>query len=228
MDADVVLWDSHPLQLGATPVAIWIDGITQPVGEAVGVLVGKGKESPEWREPPNVPDWKQERQDALKWEGLPPLKVNQVSEAVAFINVSTVLVRGAEGIEHLFRPREQDHGRGVVIVHAGKIICAGVDNTCNSLVPDGARHVDLEGGTIAPSFISYGSNLGLQEIAHEPSTGDGFLFDAFEKDVPRILMDRGGIVQAIDGLEFQTRNALCGPFFIFTLVVLLPNAISLE
>jgi hypothetical protein len=212
MDADVVLWDSHPLRLGSTPVAVWIDGIAQPLGKEVGVLVGKGKEAPEWREPPDVPDWKRERQEALNWDGLPPLTVNQVSEAVAFTNVSTVLVRGAEGIEHLFHPSAQDNARGVVIVNAGKIICAGVDNTCNSLVPNGARLVDLEGGSIAPAFISFGSNLGLQEIAYEPSTGDGFLFDAFKKDVPRVLGDPGGIVQAADGLEFQTRNALCGPF----------------
>ncbi len=227
MDADVVLWDSHPLRLGATPMAVWVDGIVQPLGEEIGVLVGKGKEAPEWREPPDVPDWKQERQEALRWDGLPPLTINQISEAVAFTNVSTVLVRGAEGIEHLFRPSAQNHARGVVIVHAGKVICAGVDNTCNSLVPNGARLVDLEGGSIAPAFISFGSNLGLQEIAYEPSTGDGFLFDAFEKDVPRVFRDPGGIVQAADGLEFQTRNALCGPF-ILARVVVLPNAILSE
>lgn len=227
MDADVVLWDSHPLRLGSTPVAVWIDGIAQPLGKEVGVLVGKGKEAPEWREPPTVPDWKRERQEALIWDGLPPLTVDQVSEAVAFTNVSTVLVRGAEGIEHLFRPSAQDSARGVVIVNAGKIICAGVDNVCTSLVPNGARLVDLEGGSIAPAFISFGSNLGLQEIAYEPSTGDGFLFDAFKKDVPRVLGDLGGIVQAADGLEFQTRNALCGLFLILAQFIL-SNAILSE
>ena len=215
MDADVVLWDSHPLQLGSTPAAVWIDGIVQPLGKEIGVLVGKGKEAPEWREPPSVPDWERERQEALRWDGLPPLTVDQSSADVVFTNVSKVLVRGAEGIEHLFRPSAQDQARGVVIVNAGKIVCAGVDNTCTSLVTNGARLVDLEGGSIAPAFISFGSNLGLQEITYEPSTGDGFLFDAFEKDVPIVLRDPGGIVQAADGLEFQTRNALCGPFHPF-------------
>jgi hypothetical protein len=222
MDADVVLWDSHPMQLGSTPVAVWIDGIVQPLGKEVGVLVGKGKEAPEWRELPDVPDWKREREEALLWEGLPPLKVDQVPETVVFTNVSTVLVRGAEGIEHLFHPSTQDRAKGVVIVSAGKIICAGVDNICNSLVTNGAKLVDLEGGSIAPAFISFGSDLGLQEIAYEPSTGDGFLFDAFEKDVPMILKDPGGMVQAVDGLEFQTRNALCELSHPFLIVF--PNA----
>lgn len=224
MDADVVLWDSHPMQLGSTPVAVWIDGIVQPLGKEVGVLVGKGKEAPEWRELPDVPDWKREREEALLWEGLPPLKVDQVPETVVFTNVSTVLVRGAEGIEHLFHPSTQDRAKGVVIVSAGKIICAGVDNICNSLVTNGAKLVDLEGGSIAPAFISFGSDLGLQEIAYEPSTGDGFLFDAFEKDVPMILKDPGGMVQAVDGLEFQTRNALIAYRAGVTVATSPPNA----
>jgi hypothetical protein len=214
MDADVVLWDSHPLRLGATPAAVWVDGIVQPLGAEIGVLVGKGKEAPEWREPPKVPDWKRERQEALKWEGLPPLNVDRVSEAVVFANVSAVLIRGVEGIEYMFRSSAADHTRGDVIVHSGKIICAGVDNACNSLVPIGARLVDLEGGMLAPAFISVGSNLGLQEIADEPSTGDGLPFDAFAEDVPEVFRDPGGIVQAADALEFQTRNALYALFIL--------------
>ncbi|KAI0307234.1 hypothetical protein B0F90DRAFT_1686479 [Multifurca ochricompacta] len=208
MDADVVLWDSHPLRLGATPVAVWIDGIAQPVGAEIGVLVGKGKEEPEWREPPSVRDWKRERREALEWDGLPPLGVDRVSGVVVFTNVSTVLLRGGEGIEHMPRPGTVDQANGVVIVHDGKITCTGLVNACNSLVPNGARHVDLEGGVLAPAFISFGSNLGLQEIQYEPTTGDGSPFDPFAGDVPGVLGDPGGIVQAVDALEFQTRNAL--------------------
>jgi imidazolonepropionase-like amidohydrolase len=208
MDADVVLWDSHPLRLGATPLTVWVDGIVQPLGTEIGVHVGKGKEEPEWREPPKVPDWERERQEALKWEGLPPLEIDRVSEAVVFTNVSAVLTRGTEGIDHSFRSSAEDQSGGIVIVDGGKIICVGISNACNHLVPDRARPVDLEGGMLAPAFISFGSNLGLQEIAYEPSTGDGVPFDPFAEDVPGVLKDPGGIVQAADALEFQTRNAL--------------------
>lgn len=208
MDADIVLWDSHPLRLGATPAAVWVDGIIQPLGTEFGVVVGKGKEALEWREAPEVPDWKRERREAVEWDGLPPLEVDRVSEAVVFTNVSAVLMRGAEGIEYMFRSSAADHTRGDVIVHRGKITCVGVSNVCNPLVPSRARLVDLEGGMLAPAFISFGSNLGLQEITYEPSTGDGLPYDAFTEDVPEVLRDPGGIVQAADALEFQTRNAL--------------------
>ena len=78
----------------------------------------------------------------------------------------------------------------------------------NFPISNGTRLVDLEGGMIAPAFIPFGSNLGLQEIAYEPSTGDGPPFDPFAEDVLGVLRDPGGIVQAMDALEFQTRNAL--------------------
>jgi len=227
MDADIVLWDSHPLRLGATPTAVWVDGVVQPVGTEIGVIVGKGKEAPEWREAPNVPDWKRERQEALKWDGLPPLDVDRVSEALVFANVSAVLTRGAKGIEHLFRPSASDKARGVVIVHGGKIICTGVRDACNHLVPNEARLVNLEGGVLAPAFISFGSSLGLQEIEYEPSTGDGIPFNPFAEDVPGVMKDLGGIVQAADALEFQTRNALYALLIPCHIVRSSPNGIAI-
>ncbi|KAI0268341.1 composite domain of metallo-dependent hydrolase [Gloeopeniophorella convolvens] len=208
MDADVVLWDSHPLRLGATPMAVWIDGVAQPLGTQTGVLVGQGKEAPEWREPPKVPDWKRERREAIDWDGLPPLKTEQVSSSVVFTNVSSVFVRGTEGVESLLDSRSGERARGIVVVEGGKIRCAGTGDACSSSLSTDARLIDLEGGVLAPAFISFGSNLGLQEISYEASTGDGFPYDPFAEDVPRFLRDPGGIVQAADALEFQTRNAL--------------------
>ena len=42
-DADVVLWDSHPLQLGATSRKVWIDGILQVDADRAQVPVNKQK-----------------------------------------------------------------------------------------------------------------------------------------------------------------------------------------
>ena len=52
-DADVVLWDSHPLQLGATPKQVWIDGIQQLEHPVVADKGEKLQEAPKthltWR-----------------------------------------------------------------------------------------------------------------------------------------------------------------------------------
>lgn len=212
-DADVVLWDSHPLQLGATPVRVWIDGILQiPVpsknGQPTEVVVGKGKEGEEWRQLPEVPDWDRERKEAIEWDGLPPLEGKLARDRVVFANVTQVWTIGSAGeLREAFSSSRHDGGMAVVVVEEGKITC--VDVACaHPASIDNQDIIDLRGGTISPGLMSYGSPLGLEEIAGEPSTGDGKLYDAFASNVPDILNDSGAIVRAMDALMFGTRNAL--------------------
>lgn len=205
-DADVVLWDSHPLQLGATPRKVWIDGILQLGADEDGVVIGKGKDEPAFQEIPPVPNWDREREEAVKWEGLPPLGSWKQRGRVVFRNVSEVIVRGLHA-QHDSRSRMHGDGPVDVFIDSGKIACIG--STCARDQQRGADiEVDLQGGGVVPGLMSFGSPLGLEEIAGEPSTGDGLLFDPFRGDVPGILGDTGGVVRAIDALRFETRNAL--------------------
>jgi Amidohydrolase family len=211
-DADVVLWDSHPLHIGATPVKVWIDGILQiPVplktGEKGGnVIVGKGKDGQEWREIPSVPNWDKERKKAVEWDGLPPLEGEKESSTVVFKNVREVWTRGSHGVVESFYKGSDE--LGVVLVKSGKIICAGTAATCvPTATPSGAL-VDLHGGSISPGLMSFGSPLGLEEIAGEPSTGNGVLYNSLVEDIPRVFGDVSGIMRAVDALQFGTRNAL--------------------
>ncbi|CAA7260052.1 unnamed protein product [Cyclocybe aegerita] len=213
-DADVVLWDSHPLQIGATPVKVWIDGILQiPVpsksgGETI-VEIGKGKDGDRWRQIPETPNWDKEKNESLRWDGLPPLEGRKVQGKVSFINVKEVWRRTWNGdIERAFLA-EPSNGRrqrlGAVVVEDGKMTCVGMH--CDDLKAD-SKTIDLRGGSISPGLMTYGSPLGLEEIADESSTGDGQAYDAFRHNVPKILNDVGGVVRAMDGLMFGTRNAL--------------------
>jgi imidazolonepropionase-like amidohydrolase len=210
VDADVVLWDSHPLHLGATPVGVWIDGIQQlPLSEE---FVETTKKGPEWRKVPEVPDWDHEREQAIEWEGLPPLEANPQTGKVVFHNVSEVWTKGADGrIEETFSARS-DVGQGqsgTVVVEDGRIICTGSAESClPDLATDEHKNVNLHRGAISPGFMSFGSQLGLEEISAEVSTADGPLYDPFVANVPSILDDVGGIVRAVDALMFQTRDAL--------------------
>ncbi|KAJ2931645.1 hypothetical protein H1R20_g5362, partial [Candolleomyces eurysporus] len=210
-DADVVLWDSHPLQFGATPVKVWIDGILQiPVpakdGQNVPVEVGKGKEGDRWRRVPSVPNWDKEREEALKWDGLPPLKGRSQADRITFTNVKKVWKRTHEGNVEEFGNEDGSSGfAGNVVVLNGKIACIG--KTCPKHA-DGGKMIDLKGGSISPGLMSYGSPLGLGEIMGEPSTLDGEIPDAMANRVPKLLDDAGGLVRAMDALVFQTRDAL--------------------
>ena len=215
-DADVVLWDSHPLQLGATPRKVWVDGILQiPVplksGEENHVQIGKGKEGDEWQEVPVTPNWDLERNLTIAWEGLPPLEGRNTKKTILFTNVKDVWQRYPNGrTERTFTARQGSGGAddselGSVLVGGGEILCAGYG--CAD-VRDDAVTKDLRGGSISPGLMTFGSPIGLEEIASEPSTADGRSYDAFQQDVPRIMGDNGAVVRAVDGLMFGTRNAL--------------------
>lgn len=210
-DADVVMWDSHPLRLGATPVKVWIDGILQiPVpsktGDETHIVVGKGKEGEEWRYVPDPPNWDKEREEAIKWDGLPPLKGRKTDDKVIFTNVKEVWKRTQDGdIEQAFNAGSNEIELGTVVAEGGKVTCIG---KCDDSLLRNAIILDTRGGAVSPGLMSFGSRLGLEEIASEPSTTDGDRYDAFRKDVPRILDDAGAVVRAVDALVFSTRDAL--------------------
>jgi Amidohydrolase family len=209
-DADVVIWDSHPLQLAATPVKTWIDGILQiPVpsktDDETSIEIGKGKDGDQWREVPDVPKWDKERKDTVLWEGLPPLQGKMKNGRIVFNNVKYVLRKGVNGSVEEVLSDNGGNEIGVVVVDNGRIACVGA--SCLSAAGD-TSIVDLRGGSISPGLMTFGSPLGLEEITAEPSTGDGEPYNAFVSNIPNILDDSGGILRAVDALMFHTRNAL--------------------
>ncbi|KAF9012657.1 carbohydrate esterase family 9 protein [Cyathus striatus] len=209
-DADIVLWDSHPLQIGATPAKVWIDGIIQiPVPSKTdtqnNVEVGMGKDGEEWKQIPKTPNWDRERNETLDWDGLPPLQGRKRQDAVTFINVQKVWLRNDDG-EITEAASFRNDTPGTVIVENGKITC--MEFNCIVRQNLSGDIINLKGGSISPGLMTYGSPLGLQEIEGEPSTGDGELLDALQRNIPRLLDDTGGVVRAVDGLMFGTRNAL--------------------
>ncbi|TDL29918.1 hypothetical protein BD410DRAFT_823894 [Rickenella mellea] len=189
-DADVVLWDSHPLALGATPKQVFIDGVMQIEEPVVG-------EKGEWfQDAPGVPDWEEEKREAVRWEGLPPLEPKKRVKNVVFLNVKEVWTRrGGSFDEQTFDTKDM----GTVVVERGKIVCSSSGSTCLSSTSGAYTVVDLKGGSIFP---------GLEEIAGEPSTGDGVPYDPLLGDVPSILDDSAQALRAVDALQFGTRNAL--------------------
>lgn len=188
---DVVIWDSHPLSLAATPQQVFIDGIPQ-----FKTAIVSSKPST-FQSPPHTPDFDKEASDAFVYEGLPPLEPRSAQHTI-FTNVSSLYVRLRDEISVLERPEN-------VIVHDGRIVCSGV---CSGHLSDDkhAEIIDLEGGSIVPGLTIYGPSLGRAEIRLEPSTTDGTVFNPLESDPPAILGH--SLIRAIDGLQFGGRNTL--------------------
>ncbi|KAJ6468464.1 hypothetical protein C8R45DRAFT_1018898 [Mycena sanguinolenta] len=192
-DADIIVWDSHPLVLGATPSQVFIDGIPQFANPYAS-------KKPASQQAPKTPDFEKEIKDTIKYEGLPPLvPAMRTSGAVLFKNVSSFWTRDNEAGEVRMAQTPEN-----VLVKGGVVIWAGSAELASA---EGAMVVDLQGGSISPALVSAGSALGLQEIAAEPSTADGPVFDALSMEIPTILGLQTPI-RAVDGLQFETRDAL--------------------
>ncbi|KAJ3829135.1 hypothetical protein F5880DRAFT_1607895 [Lentinula raphanica] len=199
-DADLVIWDSHPLALGATPVQVFIDGIPQLDSPYVST------KPPLFHKTPKVPNFDKEAELTLAYDGLPPLRPIKEAEVVIFTNVSSVFVRSSTAVESIYSTTTSG---GIVVAHNGQILCTGNTTCIQDAVRDAnvkAVTVDLNGGSIEPALTSYGAPLGLEHINQEPSTNDGFMFEPLSQRIPKLL--EGSIVRAVDGLLFDTRDAL--------------------
>ncbi|KAJ6491356.1 carbohydrate esterase family 9 protein [Mycena vitilis] len=199
-DADIVVWDSHPLALGAAPKQVFIDGIAQLEKPYTSVKPTSVQRVPA------TPNFDKEIADAIKYEGLPPLEPETAkSDVVVFRNVGSIFLKNSvtRGVNQVFTSASAD---GVVVVEQGQIVCSG---TCPAaLSRSDVLHFDLEGGSITPALVTYGSPLGLTHIAGESSTSDGPVFDPLSDRIPGLI--DGTVIKAADGLLFATRDALLG------------------
>ncbi|KAA1473973.1 carbohydrate esterase family 9 protein [Dentipellis sp. KUC8613] len=201
-DADLIIWDSHPLALGATPSQVFIDGIAQLKSP---VVVHKADA---FQDVPETPDFDEEAAKTIEYEGLPPLLPSKSdADVVLFTNIKNILLPQA-GRTSLAEVYTAETGElGVAVVTNGSLSCYGAQSACSDFA-DGVRVkvVDLRGGAISPGLLTYGSPLGLEEIAQEPSTRDGPVFDPLTGKVPKIVRDV--VTRAVDGLQFAGRSAL--------------------
>ncbi|EIW84617.1 hypothetical protein CONPUDRAFT_134601 [Coniophora puteana RWD-64-598 SS2] len=226
-DADVVVWDRHPLELGAVPRQVFVDGVAQLAstgangaggasksGDEVGLVVPL--KSAEFQDAPRAPDFGVEMARTIEFEGLPPLEPRRVEGRVVFANVSEVWVRDRRqtpggvtrvgtGMQELAGGEETD-GPFSVEVYDGQIARIHLSSTGHSQPIASDEVVDLQGGVLVPGLTTFGTRLGLSEIKLEPSTNDGSVFNPLDGDIPAIVGKEPA--RAVDGLMFGGRNML--------------------
>lgn len=148
-DADVVVWDSDPLSVGATPVQVWIDGTPQ-FPDAITLKKAASE--------PIVPN--KELGARIKEEPT-------VLSDVVFTGISKILI---PGVGHVAK----DGNSTNVVIEDGKITCTGLcDIEIQSALSAKARFIDLKNGHLSPPFTAFGSWIGLTEIKSESSTQNG-------------------------------------------------------
>lgn len=188
-DADLVVWDSFPLTIGATPKQTYIDGIPQLINpHVVRKPAAAQKVTPKG-------DYDKEAAEAVAARGDPDLRPKKSAANIVFQSVNAIYLPG-------MHPQSEGEP-GTVIVENGKISCVGKGCATSSLVGE-FETIDLKGGSLAPGLITFGSNLGLLEIVSEAATQSGA--------APNILSDAkilsGLLVHAADGAQFGGKDEL--------------------
>lgn len=139
-DADLVLWDSHPLQIGATPTDVWVDGVA---------LYNVTKKSPRFtnREQPK------RRRSA-----------DTVERSSCEIGAKRMVVTGLR--ESFLKRSEEELPRSKngepfeMVVEEGKISCVGFNcsEIRKSAILNGAKVLNLEDGYLVPVSTSSGKS----------------------------------------------------------------------
>lgn len=154
-DADLVVWDSHPLSVGATPLQVYIDGRpTLPTEKLQSVQTySKSVEKPKMRTDP-------------------PKDVEQLCSRIG--SSQSVLITGISQ-SYLDLPQTKtSSGEGLAIaINSGKITCLGRYDECVSATGPTSNVIALQNGHVLPGLTAFSTTLGLLEIPSEKSTSDG-------------------------------------------------------
>jgi len=177
-DADIVVWDSHPLGLGATPLEVYIDGIPQ-FDTPISVLSKKSNKD-------------STRNDIIKNK---EKEKERTASSVIIKNIGKVFVDENTIIESTNSSLKENIS---MMVKDGLIECVGTD----CIIPNNnsLEVIDLKGGYILPGMIAVNTNLGLIEIDQEPITSDGF------GPIINYPDSEDVVIKAIDGLKFGGKH----------------------
>lgn len=180
-DADLTLWDSDPLSVGATPVQVWIDGQEQFI-------------NPVELQKPVTPSLETTVQPVLE-------KQDTKSSSIVFIGISKIHLPGHKKATELRK-------NATLIVVGGRIACAG---HCEHEISATSEIISLQDGHITPPLTAFGSLLGLEEIAAEDDTSDGSLSqDSFSRAIDGLRFEgknldaaySHGVTKAISAPKF--------------------------
>ncbi|KAK0611674.1 hypothetical protein B0T14DRAFT_440877 [Immersiella caudata] len=183
-DADIVVWDSDPLSVGAAPVQVWIDGRAQ-FENPVELKKPKAKLI--------VPD------EALARIAEEPTMMDDV----VFTGVSSTLTAEVAS-----------EGTGKVLVSKGKITCIGTCEAELKALESGTKSkvpvVRLRDGHLTGSFTGFGGTLGLNSIDMESVTDNGDDGEIFSRAEDGLQLDdkklhvsyRYGVTKAISAPKF--------------------------
>ncbi|OHF03931.1 amidohydrolase [Colletotrichum orchidophilum] len=164
-DADLVIWDSHPLSVGATTVQVFVDGR--------GVLDTNGSlQSLEAQDLPSDISSPKPRPYVLQEKK----RVVCDNASVPGANIFFTGIKSSLLEKVAFRIGSAVNGGDEIAltVSNGQITCLDAKSKClSALGHDNFHVIELANGYITPGLVAFGNTIGILDIASEPATGDG-------------------------------------------------------
>lgn len=161
-DADLVVWDSHPLSVGATPLQIFVDGKATLDKKAVDESMSKVKDK-------NVPQKPQSKIRPLIDDASKSTTCTAVAQSADLM--ITGIIKSYLGGSNATLEWFKGHNMTMTI-KSGNIACFDTFEKCASS-NDNFPRIHLSNGHALPGLTAISTSLGLQEIAAEKSTTDG-------------------------------------------------------
>lgn len=182
-DADLVVWDAHPLSVGATPKQVYIDGIATldalKVEANSAHVVGsqefgpnRGSGMPAMRA--TMPE--EERNEFCETSRRPGQAFVITGLSKAFLDEFPDLLPTAGGLL-------SSKDRLTLIIAGGKVSCLGTEQSCGATAAQVTGHrnkddimsIQLKDGHLTRGLTAVTSSLGIEEISMDPETGDGIV-----------------------------------------------------
>lgn len=204
-DADLVVWDSHPLSVGATALNVYIDG--------KDILDAKKTED-------SLANVASDRTGDLKTPFMRATLAADVKEKLC----SEVEKVGAKititGIQRSYLEggleSTADSGKLIMVIENGKIVCFDSEDQCASESTESII-INLKNGHVLPGLTAVSVSLGLVEIAADSETGDGVARNTGDLNPDDIVYAKYGV--HLDGRAFArariggVTKAITAPIF---------------
>ncbi|OAA52148.1 carbohydrate esterase family 9 protein [Cordyceps fumosorosea ARSEF 2679] len=175
-DADIVVWDDHPLNRGATPLQVFIDGIAQLNETAVERSTGSSwvGQAAKGSSAQITPQVKYEPDDQTRDETC--RRMTAANGNIVISGISRTFVRGFP--ERIRGNTATESGPLQMILENGKVVCSDTVENCKDgrakiEATKGYASLQLTNGHVAPGLTALANALGTREIATDPDTGDG-------------------------------------------------------
>ncbi|KAF3059556.1 hypothetical protein GL218_04773 [Daldinia childiae] len=183
-DADVVVWDSDPLSVGAAPVQVWIDGTAQ------------FEDPVELKKPFTAP---------RNFTSEAPITEETVVVGdVVLTGISKSFLPSQQHNSH-----DEDF---TVVISRGKITCVGTCETELEMASkSGVKVIYLENGHLTKPFTVFGSLLGLNGIDAEQDTENGGSPEIFSRGIDGLALEtkklhyayKYGVTRAISAPKYS-------------------------